>query len=64
MPVPPADFDKYLQEFRLTNKGKQLESDQTIGFVKDKFVFFELQSESIGEKRAAYEQKHPIYMKW
>lgn len=64
LPVPPADFNKYLLEFRKTKAGEQFESDQKIGFFKDKLVFFEIESESIGDKRSAYAQKHPLYLKW
>lgn len=44
--------------------GFQFEKDLTIGFIDDKLAYFELQSESIGDKRNAYEDKHPLYLEW
>lgn len=61
MPLSESDFDSYLKEYRTTVTGKQLESDQVIGFINDKLSFFEVRGESVGDKRAAYETKNPVY---
>lgn len=41
-----------------------MENDQSLGFINDKLAYFEIKAESIGDKRAAYEDKNPIYQKW
>lgn len=41
-----------------------MESDFTIGFINDTLVFMQIFSESTGDRRAAYADKHPVYMKW
>lgn len=64
MPLEPKEFDKYLQLFRKSREGSQLESDKTLGFIDDKLVYFEITGESIGKRRAAYASKYPIYLKW
>lgn len=38
-----------------------MENDQSLGFINDKLAYFEIKAESIGDKRAAYEDKNPIY---
>jgi len=62
--LEPAEFNKELQLYRKTFTGKQLESDFTIGFIKGKLAFIQIYSESIGDRRAAYAEKYPIYKKW
>ena len=64
MPLSSDDFNKYILEFRKTVKGFQLENDLLLGFIDDKVAYFEIKSESIGDKRAAYEDKKPLYDKW
>lgn len=35
-----------------------------LGFINDRVAYFEIKAESVGDKRAAYEDKYPIYQKW
>jgi len=62
--LQPAEFNKELQLFRKTNIGLQLESDFTIGFIGDKLAFFQIYSNSIGDRRESYAKKYPIYKQW
>lgn len=64
MPLKPEEFKLYLTKFRKSREGNQVESDGTLSFINDELAYFEITAESVGKKRAAYEQQHPVYLKW
>lgn len=64
MPLKPGDFQKYINLFRKTPYGSQLENDQMLGFIGDRLAYFEIKAESIGGKTDTYAQKNPLYQRW
>lgn len=56
MPLQPSEFQRLITIWRKTTlEGFLYTNDGSLGFIDDKVVYFELSSESIGEKQMSSE---------
>ena len=60
-----TEFQELLNEFVETDEvGKELVSQNTLGFEEGKLIFMKIYSTSVGRQRDPFDIKMPIYEKW